>query len=206
MLQHKKGKYPDPVIKERYRKQINLVVSLTKTSIQKYFQDKCTRNGPNKPTFWKTISPFIKKNPQSNSSFTLVENGHFIKNENQICNIFNKYFSNIGIRDVCLDNPIFSECKKRIQNKWNHTHFSFHQVTTSDVMKKLKYIQTKKATGSDGIPANLIKISATKLVSSLTRMINKCIKACIFPTVLKMLMLIHVTKLRMSMLKKMIDQ
>ena len=47
------------------------------------------------------------------------------------------------------------------------------------------YIKTKTATCSDGSPANLVKMSATKLVSSLTRMINKCIKACIFPTVFK---------------------
>ena len=185
MLQHMKSKSRDPLIKERYRKQRNLVVSLNKKSIQKYFHDKCITNGTNKPTFWKTISPFIKKNIHSNNSITLVENGHFIKNENEICNIFNKYFSNIGSSDVHLDNPIFSECTKRIQNKWKHANFSFHQVTTNDVMKKLRDIKAKKATGSDGIPANLIKISATKLVSSLTRMINKCIEESIFPTILK---------------------
>ncbi len=73
-------------------------------------------------------------------------------------------------------------------------------------MKKLRKLNITKATGYDGLSIELIKIAATKLVTSLTRMINICINDCVFPDSLKMANVPQYLKLRMNLQRKIIDQ
>ncbi len=48
--------------------------------------------------------------------------------------------------------------------------FKFSNVDTNTVMKKLRKLNLKKATGYDGLSIKLIKFAAPKLLTSLTRM------------------------------------
>lgn len=85
------------------------------------------------------------------------------------------------------NNPEFLKCTQRISERWKHSNwsFSFKNVSTTDVMKKLRTLDVSKATGCDQIPAKLIKLAGPKIVTSLTRMINKCIDNNIFPDCIK---------------------
>ncbi len=68
----------------------------------------------------------------------------------------------------------------------NTSKFNFHTVTSKEVMKKIRLLNAKKSTGYDNIPAKLVKLGKESLVSSLTKMINKCIEESIFPDDLKL--------------------
>ena len=97
------------------------------------------------------------------------------------------------IRDKFLEifRDIF-KCSRFIKNQNaldvtcpGYYSLNFRNVSTTDVMKKLRQLDIGKATGYDKIPAKLVKITAPKIVSSLTRLINKCIKDSVFPDSLK---------------------
>ncbi len=80
MLSNKLEKCPSNIARENYRIQRNYVVSLTRTSVNIYFQKECLDGGKGK--FWKTIKPFMGSGPKGNSghnNIVLSENGKFIK-------------------------------------------------------------------------------------------------------------------------------
>ena len=188
MLQHRCKKIKSDTIKEAYRIQRNHVCDLKRKSLQKYFQERCNNNNTNSKEFWKTISPFMKNKSTYKENITLLENNNFIRDPTQICELFNNYFSNIGINIIDKETPEFVACTNRIKEFWraNKWSFNFKKVNTSEVMKKLRELDVTKATGYDQIPAKLIKLAGTDIVSSLTRIINKCIDDCVFPNCLKL--------------------
>ncbi len=139
--------------------------------------------------FWKIIKPFMNEAYSSNSYVPelLLEKGEFIGNPTDVCNTFNAYICNNG-SDIIANKKVFDACLLLVQNKCKNQGFSFscHTVSTSKVMKKLKSLNVKKAVGCDGIPAKLIKIAASSLVTSLTNLINKSISTYVFPDDLKL--------------------
>ncbi len=74
-------------------------------------------------------------------------------------------YMNIPGSDIIANKKHFDACILRIQDKWKNQgfSFSFHTVSTSKVMKKLKCLKVKKAVGFDGILAKLIKIASPVL-------------------------------------------
>ncbi len=81
----------------------------------------------------------------------------------------------------------FSACLTHITDHCNsyQASFKFWNVDTNTVIKKLRKLNIKKATGYDGVLTKLITITAPKLVTSLTHMINRYINDCVFPNSLK---------------------
>ncbi len=113
----------------------------------------------------------------------LIEDGNFINDTEEVCDIFNQYFINIGISIVNENDNDFSACLTRIRDHFKsyQASFKFSNVDTNTVMKKLRKLNIKKATRYDGLSTTLIRIAAPKLVTSLTCMINRYINDCVFP-------------------------
>ena len=72
------------------RRQRNLVVSLRKQSLTKYFSEKCSKKDKK---FWQTISPFItNKNTKNRNNIILRENANTTVDSNEVCEIFIRPF------------------------------------------------------------------------------------------------------------------
>ena len=63
----------------------------------------------------------------------------------------------------------------------NNQQFNFTPVNDTTTKKKLKSLQTNKASGFDNIPPKFLKIGATHLSQSLTPILNNSINTRIFP-------------------------
>ena len=63
--------------------------------------------------------------------------------------------------------------------------FSFEAVKESDVINLLRNLQTKKATGHDGINSKLLKIASPHISNSLTCLFNKCLQNGVFSDIFK---------------------
>jgi hypothetical protein len=63
--------------------------------------------------------------------------------------------------------------------------FVFEKVTTNKVEKIMNNINIKKATGADGIPANIIKCSKFIIAPQITSILNMSIDQSVFPDKLK---------------------
>ena len=80
----------------KYKQQRNLVNRLKRTSLQKYFHEKCNTSNEKGKHFWEIVKPFMTNNVKLNSqNITLYENGSLINNPTDVCNVFNKYYINV---------------------------------------------------------------------------------------------------------------
>ena len=78
-----------------YQKQRNKCTSLRRKVIKAYFLNKSETENLNE--FWNSYRPFLqsKKSRQAND-ISLEENEAFIKDKNEIANIFNSYFIHVA--------------------------------------------------------------------------------------------------------------
>ena len=66
------------------------------------------------------------------------------------------------------------------------TNFDFHEISTYDILEKIKSLKTDKSPGYDGIQVKFLKLADANLACSLCKLFNKCIQSCTFPSSMKM--------------------
>ena len=156
---------------------------LRKTSINNYVQDKCNTKGSNNKDFWNVIKPFniSNKSRSYGNNIILSIDDNVYTDPAVISSKFNYYFTNIakgiGTDDrFGTDDSIFSciEEKKshtsisRIKNLMNSKQidyeFSFSKVNAELVQKHINQLKSKKATGYDMIPPNLVKLGSKYII------------------------------------------
>ena len=96
MLFNKYKRNKTPKTWEKFRRQRNLVTSLRRRSLNKYFIDRCT-GGCKSETFWSTVKPFLTNKGNKITKDTILDENESIKtDQKEICNIFNNFFVNVA--------------------------------------------------------------------------------------------------------------
>ena len=182
-----------------YRYQRNVVTSIKRNEIKKYFQDKCNA-GTSKKDFWKSIKPFFSKSRTKTDSIPLREGEEIITDDQRVCNIFNKFFQKIGydignpedtqkpFEEILKDydeHESIDKIKSLRFGRRAQQDFTFKFISEREVIKVMKSLSTNKAVGYDEIPAKFVKKIAHKLSKPLTQIINRCIIENAFPSKLK---------------------
>ncbi len=141
--------------------------------------DKCT----NSKIFWKIVKPLIShKHHGGGSDIVLLENSDVINEQNQVCDVFNQYYTCVnssgssvlleGVDDQSNLAGIVEDFRHHpsatyMKNGLSGESFSCGKVTTYDVFKILKSLKSNKATGCDNILSKLLTIGASFLCESL---------------------------------------
>ena len=121
-------------------------------------------------------------------------NGKSTSDKKSISNAFYSLFTNVGwsLHSLLSTLPI-NICWKVCHPSTNAESlnpdvkiFNFSDVSSSDVLKVLKKIKTKKAAGPDYLPKTLIKEGAEKLAAPLAFLINKSLRLGEFPNAEKL--------------------
>lgn len=197
-LRNKFFKYRSSHFLALYRKQRNEVTLLKREEIKKYFKEKCKGSTKNKD-FWKTIKPIFSRSKTKNDNIPLQEGNRLVTDCLEACQIFNKFFSEIGsdigspennqrpIEDI-IDSYENHSSIRMIRNKINHSlaNVEFREVSENEVRKAIKNLSTKKAAGYDEIPIKFIKMTSRQLTGPVTIIVNKCIQQNLFPECMKL--------------------
>ena len=177
----------------------NKVVSLNRTSIKKYFDEKCNGSSTSK-SFFKTISPYISdKKLQNGRMIILRENENIVTQSSEVADIFNTYYMSLAeyegtpdsLCDVSLEDIVVKHSShpsisliKHTMHKHNIFNFSF---ITEDIMRTyITKLVSNKAPGYDGIQAKILKLSGPSIAAHLSSIFNECISNCCFPTDMKL--------------------
>ena len=127
-----------------------------------------------------TVKPLFSNKIKSAENIYLGESGEIIRNEEEVANVFNKYFVNIVPNIIGITNnhnflnnlDTTSDSIEKIINKYqNHprmtsinkhmTHsqltFSFQPVTKEQITNLIRLLNNKKVMQSTDIPTKLIK-------------------------------------------------
>ena len=151
-------------------------------------------------SFGKPLKPLVSDKCKSGTQkITLMENNEIVNSPSDVSNILNEYYKNvandIGTKDYINDEDTFDDIVEPhelndsvqfIRSKIDSVNeFSFKCVSATDILKMLKKLNCRKATGCDSIPPKLLKIGAEQLYIPITFLVKKCLVMGKFPDELK---------------------
>ena len=144
----------------------------------------------NQKPFWKIIkeiTPIKCKNATSRSLFVEAKSKKKVSDPIKISNTFCSFFTNVAstlkrnsllLKDFIWFNP------PKI-NRTVSPQFTFQYVPRIFIEKELKRLKRNKATGTDDLPANLLKYSAVEISSPSCFLINLSLKTAKDPAEFK---------------------
>ena len=146
-------------------------------------------NSNNPSRFWKVIkeiTPITCKNATSRPLFVEADSKK-VSDPVKISNTFCSFFTNVA--STLKRNPLslkdFIWCNPPKINETVSPKFIFQYVPRIFIEKELKRLKRNKATGTDDLPANLLKYSAFEISSPLCFVINLSLKTAKVPTEFK---------------------
>ena len=201
--------------RKAYNKQRNYCVSLIRPEKKEFFSKLNTADISDNKVFWNKIKPLFTDKVKSKSKITLIEkelnkdsneiiSEKIISNDNDVAETFNKFFVNIvpnlkiptnhdfDINFKVTGDPIVDAINKyenhpsiiMIKNK-NKTQFSFTMVEYDDILKKVKKLNTSKASQQSDIPTKILRENDEFFARFFHENFNLCIDVDIFPSDLK---------------------
>ena len=163
-----------------------------------YFFEPC-HGGPKSKDFWPTIKPFLsKKGSKDDPTIILNEDGKIFSDQKDVCHIFNDFFINVS-KDIGSNNNCDLESHPsilKIQEQSNlcTEPFNFNHVDSMYVHKPISKLQTKKATGVDGISAKILKACTNSIAQPISSLINFTFVTNSFPRNLKQAQVLPIFK------------
>jgi hypothetical protein len=192
-------KHPTKQNWELYKQQRNITTNIRRDAIRNYFNSKCS-DGPRNCNFWKTMKPFLTNKGFKDGSSIMIKTEDTIETKpKEVANLMNNFYvniaseigGNINLHQCDASNRDFvSKCEKHfedhssirnIENNMEKCEFTFRHTSASTVEKIVKNLDSKKATGCDGIPAKLLKPVASTISHHISTIFNRCVDTCTFP-------------------------
>ena len=186
---------------EKYKAQRNKTTKIRRESIRNYFKERC-QDGPRNKHFYSTIKPFLSNNYKSENNLMLFEGQNLLTKPEDVAECMNSYYvsiaKDIGNDKNCPNWRNYENTEKfveaaidyhkehpsvtNISRNKERVDFSFSRITEVEALKAIKDINTKKATGTDSIPAKVINLAGEILAPAFARLYNKCVESCSFPS------------------------
>ena len=206
-LRNRYNRYPTQRNWEFYRRQRNRTTQIRKNSIRNYLVEKC--GSSQYKTFYKTARPFIVSKQVAQPPVQLQEDENVIKDEVEIANIMNSFYTNIADNiGEPIDNELVELSDKHFVDKCIEKHaghssvlcikdyvanvcgngsfqFNFDVSNVKKIEKCLLNLNVKKSTGYDKIAPKILKTGASNLASIITVMVNDMFETSSFPEQLK---------------------
>ncbi|RUA05525.1 MAG: hypothetical protein DSY43_04445 [Gammaproteobacteria bacterium] len=178
-LKQKHTKTNNPTVWEQFRKARNDVNNSIKRAKHRYFTKNLDANKKDPKKTWKFINELLNRRCKSTIVSELKIGDQIVSSPADIAEEFNSHFTNIGLQ-------LASEIPESVIDPLSYLQpinktFSFKTVDDQVILKLLKTIDGKKATGLDNIPCKLLKIAADIVAPSLTRVFNQSIATGVFP-------------------------
>ena len=136
---------------QTYQKNLQKTINVSK---QNYFRHKFQTYRGNSAKTWKLTNNILGKSKNISSSVTLVYEDNLINNEQEIANIFNNYFVNIGndlVRNINSDiDPLYYMGNRTVNS------FVFQNTNANEVRKIIENFKNKSTTVNN-IPIFVLK-------------------------------------------------
>ena len=161
-----------------------------------YYNNLFTDKSTSIKTMWKNLNHLCSyKNKSNNRSVDSIktENG-LNTNTNDISNIFNKYFCNVGINLAKTLPAALNQHFKNYLPPRNPQSMYFREITTEETFQLISLLPAKKSQGPDNISPFLLKHCKEYISEPLTHIFNLSISQEIYPEKLKLSKIIPLHK------------
>ena len=181
------------VLEQKYRQCRNAVTSqIRRESKQATLQSIAESGNPSE--YWRAAKRVTSCG--SKPKLNLMEGGTLIENEEELSEIFNKYFKE-KIEKIESEIPEVEEkAKDRLEEKMESRklRFSLRQVTIEQVKKAIRSMKNKTSSGIDFISPKIVKSVSDEIANPLTYIINNSISEGEFPDSWKIAKVIPIFK------------
>lgn len=184
LLKKKKGASHDDNLTSEINILSKKIKNLKKSLKTSYFENKFS-NINNSKNMWREMNAVLgrKKSNQSIEKLIKKSNGATLKEENEIVNELNNFFSTVGSN---LASKCFSRSDKNTEvSKMAQNSIFLRPTSTSEIYNIINYLDLSKATGCDGISNLILKKCSNAIVGILALLINKCLSSGEYPDQLK---------------------
>ena len=166
-----------------YKRARNNVTYSIRESKAQYFRNVFQEKIDRPKDFWKQIKKVFPSKTKSTSITSINVNGKSTSDKKSISKslintCWKVYNPSTNAESLNPDGKIFNFCN----------------VSSSDVLKVLKKIKTKKAAGPDNLPGTLIKDGAEELAAPLDFLIDKSLRLGEFPNAEKLVVVMPLYK------------
>ena len=145
-----------------------------------------TNDGKNTKQVWKSIRNIIPSKGTNCNITCLQGDKGDVTEPKEMANMMNDYFANVGpslaakIPETPEVNPVHGPSFNSNMRRPDES-FMFQPVSYQYVLDKLQSLSERKATGTDDLPAKLLKMAAHSIVEPITHIINLSLVTGIFP-------------------------
>lgn len=182
LLREYKNNMSDTVLKGEYLNYRNTLNCLIKTRKKNYYREKIENNKNSSKALWNTIKTFDEKQNNGGIAQIMDENGQLTDNREEISDVFNNYYINVGenlARQVILpETPPLNRYSSR-------QSMFFRPTDEGEVINLINSLKSNKAPGIDGIKSETLKEIRNEIASPLTHLINKVLIEGHFPSIFK---------------------
>ena len=170
----------------RFRTLKNKVNYEIKHSKKSFISESIQRSGNNTKNVWNTIRQVVPGKCKSTNITCLKNEDVSVTEPKDVANMLNSFFADIGPQ-LADKIPTINENSDRLKEDESKpgVKFGFHPVSSDYVLEKLSALPERKATGTDDLPAKLLKLGATSIVEPVTYLINLSLATGMFPNAWK---------------------
>lgn len=177
-----------------YKNRRNYVTTLVRNCKENYFRDTIHKSSSNSRNLWKGLKEILPSKSSVNPS-SIVFNGNFLSNNDDIANGFNHHFTNVANVLSESDSTINHSNDANVcinlydnyvdVNSVDKPKLFLPCITPDFVNDEIKNLCTKKATGLDDISCKILKIARPIIIDRLTYIMNLSLSSGCFPDVWK---------------------
>ena len=189
--------------RKTYNKQHNLCVNLIRSGKNNFFSNINTSDIKDNKIFWKSVKSFFTDKMKTKPKVTLTEKNVVVSREGQgeILNFFFNIVPNLKIFTdhsydtdfLATDDQVTNALNKFrnhpsfvIKIKKKKQSFSFVLVIYENVLKKIKTLDTAKASQQSDVPTKILKQNSYYFAECFYENISQCIAKSILPLDLKL--------------------
>ena len=138
---------------DKYKKFRNKLTSLIRLSRQMYYSKKIESNKSNTNSLWQIVKDLIGTK-KKNTSETFINEGIEINDPEQISNLFNSYFVNIGPNLASRINATQGDFKQYLDRPFSES-LVLRPTNHQEILDIVKSLKSSASIGYDGISVNL---------------------------------------------------
>ena len=160
-----------------YRLLRNKVSATLKLSEENYSRSSLEENSGDSGSFWRSVKKILPDAKLKSIPTCIKAEVKIITDKQSISELFNSFFTSVVnklFESFRYARPVFKSTTEELFTK---KHFEFTAVGKPFVLKQLKCLKLKNATGIDGLPARLFKDSAVVIADRVTHLVNLSIKS-----------------------------
>ena len=174
----------------------NKITDMKRNSKTKYFKEFFDKNRKKTNEIWKGIKSLVNIKSAYNSSYKLLDaNNNLISNQQQMANIFNNYFVNVGYNiEKKISKPKNGNISDYLNNVNCDKTLFLVPVVSHEIVKVIDSLDINKSTGPNSIPVYILKILKPFFSDWLAKLINLSFETSVFPDILKVAKVVPIHK------------